>query len=170
MPNHRPEAVANRFLELAGDEGLTQLQIQKLVYIAHGWTLAVCDEPLTSELPQAWDRGPVYPELRSRLAYAGSNKITKMIQEHDNNPFIFLQDQNRGQEYHADLNNVEKSIIEQVWQNYSGFDGFELSNLTHKVGTAWQITYSKYGRNIEIPNNLTKKHYKSLLEKSGEDG
>ena len=51
MPNHRPEAVANRFLELAGDEGLTQLQIQKLVYIAHGWTLALYDQPLTRELP-----------------------------------------------------------------------------------------------------------------------
>ena len=77
MSYQRPEAVANEFLKRAGrgKADLTQMQIQKLVYIAHGWTLAIYDKPLTSIEPEAWDRGPVYPGLREKTTHAGSREI-----------------------------------------------------------------------------------------------
>ena len=80
MPNHRPEAIANEFLRRAGSNGLTQMQLQKLVYIAHGWTLAIRNEPLVNARLEAWERGPVYPELAKNIAHAGAEPIReKMI-------------------------------------------------------------------------------------------
>ena len=42
MPAWSPE-IANRFIALASADGraLDQIQLQKLVYIAHGWFLAI---------------------------------------------------------------------------------------------------------------------------------
>ena len=166
MPNHRPEAVANRFLELAGDEGLTQLQIQKLVYIAHGWTLALYDQPLTRELPQAWDMGPVYLNLRKRLAHIGANNVRKKIRENDDSASIVFSNKNRGMEIKADFSEIEADIINQVWEIYGSLSGFKLSNLTHVNDGAWYNTYNDFGRNAEISNDLTKEHYRTLAKES----
>lgn len=168
MPNHKPEAVANRFLELAGDKGLTQLQIQKLVYIAHGWTLALCDEPLTNVEPEAWSRGPVYVSLRSRLARFGADRITEAIRLNDNNPSVIMSVTGRGHIFSAKFTNNEESIIKQVWDIYSKFSGFQLSMLTHKKGTAWAQTYSEFDDAKPIADNLTKAHYLELAEKNRE--
>ena len=162
MPNHRPEAVANMFLELAGDKGLTQLQIQKLTYIAHGWTLALYDQPLTNELPQAWDMGPVYSNLRQRLAHVGANSVHNKIREYDHYPSTVFSNRNGGKEISADFSETEADIIRQVWDIYGSLSGFELSNLTHLNDSAWYRTYNEYGRNKEISNSLTKEHYKKL--------
>ena len=58
-------AVANCFLDIADAQSrpITPLKIQKLVYIAHGWHLAIYEEPLIVELVEAWKWGPVIPLL-----------------------------------------------------------------------------------------------------------
>ena len=73
MPNHRPEGIANAFLKKAkqSEIGVTQMKLQKLVYIAHGWTLALSAKPLVNQEPEAWDRGPVFPELRDHVKKLG---------------------------------------------------------------------------------------------------
>ena len=64
--SHSSIAIANGFLDLA--EGvpaarMTNMKVQKLVYIAHGFTLAMCDEPLISSHVHAFQWGPVIPVL-----------------------------------------------------------------------------------------------------------
>ena len=61
--------IANEFIRRAAAEkrALTQMQLQKLVYIAHGWNLAINGEKLTHDDPQAWDYGPVYRDLWEAL-------------------------------------------------------------------------------------------------------
>ncbi len=42
--------IANEFLKMNGAMGrLTQMHLQKLVYIAHGWKLALVGEPLADD-------------------------------------------------------------------------------------------------------------------------
>ncbi len=40
MPQFDPRAVANEFLKLNGGP-MNQMKLQKLVYMAHGWNLAI---------------------------------------------------------------------------------------------------------------------------------
>lgn len=57
--------VANRFLELAQERNdtLTPMQVLKLVFIAHGWTLGLLGRPLIRDEVEAWQYGPVIPAL-----------------------------------------------------------------------------------------------------------
>jgi len=164
MPRHRPEAVANEFLQRAGKAGLTQMQIQKLVYIAHGWTLALTDEPLTAIEPEAWDRGPVYPELRDKISHVGSKPLRETIHENDENPFAVLGSAPRGAAIRSEFNSDETTIIDRVWKRYGNLHGFRLSDLTHAQDTPWRKTYSERGRNAPIANEDTKSHYVGLAK------
>ena len=64
MP-HDARAVANRLLQLAEEDGnqLTVMQILKLVYFCHAWTLALYDRPLIEQPIEAWRYGPVIPDV-----------------------------------------------------------------------------------------------------------
>lgn len=67
------KAVANYFLAQYGKHGLNPLKLQKLVYIAHGWNLAVRNQPLVdNELPEAWEYGPVFASLPAATSFVRS--------------------------------------------------------------------------------------------------
>ena len=53
---HDSRTIANEFLRLAAERhtGLTSTQVLKLVYIAHGWSLALLGKPLIGDEIQAW--------------------------------------------------------------------------------------------------------------------
>ena len=80
MPTHSA-ALANEFIDRANSCGkqLTQMQLQKLVYIAHGWNLAINGSPLTEDTPQAWDYGPVYRDLWLALRSFGKSAVNEKI-------------------------------------------------------------------------------------------
>jgi uncharacterized phage-associated protein len=54
----------------AGD-AVTHLKLQKLVYYAQAWSLALLDRPLFDEDFQAWAHGPVAPSLWRRFREHG---------------------------------------------------------------------------------------------------
>jgi len=71
------KGVANLFLDLAEESGLPidPLTMQKLVYFAEGWHLALLDTSLVIEQFEAWKRGPVVPALYHALKGYGSSPI-----------------------------------------------------------------------------------------------
>src|ERR1700680_3484243 len=70
-------AVANEFLRLAhrDNKPITPLKMQKLVYFAHGWHLALTGRPLLSEPIQAWEYGPVIPTIYKEFSELVSDAI-----------------------------------------------------------------------------------------------
>src|SRR5437868_3345513 len=72
------KAVANYLYALAESQGkqIDPMQMQKLVYFAHGWCLALKDAPLITERIEAWRYGPVVRELYGAFRDAGSGPIT----------------------------------------------------------------------------------------------
>jgi uncharacterized phage-associated protein len=60
--------------EDAGDL-ISNLKLQKLLYYAQGFNLALYDEPLFPESIEAWTHGPVVPEVYHEYKDFGSNAI-----------------------------------------------------------------------------------------------
>jgi uncharacterized phage-associated protein len=77
-------AVANAILDKAQAESppvaIDHMKLQKLVYITHGWHLAVTGEPLIEEVVYAWPYGPVIPPLYHQLKGCGARPIAEKIQ------------------------------------------------------------------------------------------
>lgn len=63
------EAVADYLLWMARERGevLTNLKLQKLLYYAQAWYLALRDRPLFADDFQAWIHGPVLPSQHQRF-------------------------------------------------------------------------------------------------------
>ncbi|AYQ57739.1 hypothetical protein MS2017_2085 [Bathymodiolus thermophilus thioautotrophic gill symbiont] len=125
--------IANKFIDLAKDKGkyLTNMQLQKMVYIAHGYNLALRGTKLYYEDTRAWNFGPVVPELYEQLRQYGSNEVTKSI----------------GSDNAEELDEDSLEIVKAVYENYKQYSGMQLSNLTHKENTPWSKSWknNKYG-------------------------
>lgn len=157
---HSPEAVANRFLELAREAGLelTPMQLQKLVYIAHGWSLAITGDRLVAEEPKAWRWGPVYPSLYHATKRYGSGPVYEFIPE-DNWPFTgFIRARIAG----SGFNEREEAVIRKVFDVYGDLKAFQLSALTHKDGTPWKKVFNEGRPSAVIPSDMIKDHFVEL--------
>lgn len=141
------KSVANEFLTLAQRDGklLTNMQLQKLVYIAHGFHLAIYGEPLIEEQVKAWQWGPVIPPLYNRLKKFGSGTITGLITDVAELPL-----------------GRAKSLTDEVWKSYGQYSGAQLSAITHQQGSPWDLTWRTENFGV-IDDALTAEHYKSLL-------
>jgi uncharacterized phage-associated protein len=152
--------IANEFIRRAGADqrALTQMQLQKLVYIAHGWNLAIQGQPLTHDEPQAWTYGPVYRDLWDSLRQYGRSPVTREIL---NEEYLLgtFEDNPKGVAK-ASLNDQETKIIERVYRDYGKFHAFQLSALTHEPGSPWTKVFdSGVGKFSTIDNDLIKEHF-----------
>ena len=71
--------IANQFLSIAEREviNLNTMKLQKLIYLAHGWSLSITDKALIRESIMAWRFGPVIPCVYSTFKVFGMGNITK---------------------------------------------------------------------------------------------
>ena len=163
--------IANEFIRRAAADGraLTQMQLQKLVYIAHGWKLAITGHPLTHDDPEAWEYGPVYKELRRALRSYGRSNVEREIRNCEYIPGAFEDDDNAPAI--AALDESETSIIDQVYDKYGKFHAFQLSALTHREGTPWTEVYDAgRGKFDEIPAELIRGHFVELAQNNQSNG
>ncbi|TMM48277.1 Panacea domain-containing protein [Qipengyuania marisflavi] len=142
-------AIANEFLKLK--EGpANQMWLQKLVYIAHGWNLAINGEPLVEDRIEAWDGGPVLRIIWNHLRDLGFNAKGGLLGKAEGKPFK------------AELSGSEKAIIRHVWKRYGSYTGNDLSRMTHQEGTPWSNAYFGMGRNAALKNDDIKQHFTEL--------
>ena len=167
--------VANHFWNLAKDQSkfLTQMQLQKLVYFAHGWHLALFESGLTVDQLEAWDYGPFYRQLWLATRKYGNDPVIERIRISDlpSNSMIFEDNLSLTTEEfcHASLNSDQEQLVQRVFEVYGNLGAFELSDLTHKRGTPWYETYVENElRRQPIPQNLIKNHF-LLIAKSSEE-
>lgn len=150
MPHHDARAIANEFLKLANGAPVNQMWLQKLVYISHGWNLAINNEPLVEDRIEAWDGGPVLRIIWNHFRDLGRNAKNGLLGKINGEPFK------------ADLTDREKAVIAHVWKRYGQYTGRELSDLTHQEGTPWSNAYFGRGRNTALSDTEIKKHFTEL--------
>jgi uncharacterized phage-associated protein len=152
---YSPIKVANEILRLANADnpprGLTPLQLLKLVYIAHGWSMVHLQQPLLNEQAQAWQYGPVVPSLYHAIKQFGANPIAYPIQG-DTDP--------------QELSEEARGLIAAVYKAYGHLSGVQLSNMTHQVDTPWSQAWTRNGRNAMISNNVIQEHYQKLAQRA----
>lgn len=151
--------IANYFIEksLETGEELTPMKLNKMVYIAHGWYLALADQPLINEAAQAWKYGPVVPSVYRRFKSYGGSQITSLEPADDMITIPQVRD--------AEL----QQFLQRIWEVYGHLSGLQLSSLTHQEGTPWSNTRDQTGNSKDnggaiIPNDLIKKHYKEKVD------
>ncbi|MBO9724294.1 MAG: SocA family protein [Novosphingobium sp.] len=145
--------VANRFLELAREQGrsLTPMQVLKLVYIAHGWMLGLNDRPLINQPVEAWQYGPVVRDVYNSVRQFGRDYVTSDLLAPP-----------------GQLEPLEDNMVQQVFDLYGKMDGIQLSNITHMPNTPWAQMYRHGSFGIRIPDPMIAEHYKRLSrERSG---
>ena len=117
--------VAKYILTLADEEVgdlISNLKLQKLVYYAQGFHLALFNEELFNERIEAWDHGPVAPPLYGEYKCYGAGAIPKS-DDFDS----------------SSLTDEQKELINEVYEVYGQFSAWKLRNMTHDE-TPWRDT------------------------------
>jgi uncharacterized phage-associated protein len=143
--------IANWFVTRAQRDGkvLSIMSLLKLTYIAHGWHLEMRNAPLFKNTIEAWQYGPVIPDVYNDFRKNGvvvNSPATTVVA--------------------ANLPEADVNLLEQIWNIYGSLSAFRLSDLTHQQGGPWQIARSIGGYYAEIPNELILQHYRLLRERS----
>lgn len=159
-------AVANSFIEKANSLGkpFTLMKLLKLVYFAHGWHLAFAKLPLVNERVEAWKFGPVVPGVYHEFKHHGSDVIEhtgKTLRFPIRYPVEFVEPQLPESEF---LN----ALLERIWDVYGRLSAYQLSELTHRPGTPWYITWHDMGGSIQkgtdIPDNLIRDFFAKKVQ------
>lgn len=145
--------VAWKMLKVAKEKNipLTNLKLQKLVYIAHGYFLGWKGKPLVQDPVEAWKYGPVIRSIYKQ--FKGSSDVINVTNEDiltdlDNDP---------------DANDC----IAKVLDLYGNFTAKELVDITHQKDTpwfdAWNNIFSIFSSRKIIDNNEIKNHYRKVI-------
>jgi uncharacterized phage-associated protein len=125
-------------------EGLTNLKLQKILYLAQAFCLSKFNKPLFEDTIEAWTYGPVVPTVYREFKHFGDAPI---IQEEDQ----------------SELSDEDKSIVEKVWDSFGGYSASKLVDITHSH-LPWKEAFAS--RSKQISNDSLAKYYKPLIGES----
>lgn len=167
-------SVANYFIELAQRDNrpIKPLKLMKLVYIAHGFMLALVDRSFLNprfDHVEAWKYGPVIPSVYHSFKQYRNSPITE--------PTVIFTGENPDDgdaaiETPVLQDDYAKRVCLFVWNRYMGFSDNDLVSVLHGAGTPWAHEYKEGANNI-IPDELTRLYYRGLirvLSKEAKDG
>jgi uncharacterized phage-associated protein len=157
MP-YSSKAVANTLLDFADAENikLTPMKLLKLVYFAHGWHLALRNEPLIDERIEAWKFGPVVPRLYHQFKSDGTSGISDRAYDWHLRDKMMTRTEPRVPE------GWTSDFLKKVLSVYGGFSGPQLSALTHEAGTPWHNTWTasgQFAKGTDIPDDEIKSYF-----------
>lgn len=136
----------------AGDS-ITHLKLQKLVYYAQAWSLALRDKPLFDEDLQAWAHGPVAESVYQTYRKSGWEALPVPSYA----PDIALDD-------------VEHLMA--ILSTYGDFSAKHLERMTHSE-EPWLATRgdlpSEARSNVAIPKDIMARYYKALYNQVDDD-
>lgn len=165
-------AIANFFIEAAKKSGgVTPMKLQKLIYYAHGWHLALTGKPLIKERVEAWKYGPVIPSIYHEFKNQGEEPVTEPAVDFDwvnGNLGDLLDTEMTTPRVPPDSDAIP--LLNRIWEVYGKkYSGVQLSNATHVAGTPWYITWEERGgkdrQGTDISEDLIKNHFDAMKVK-----
>jgi uncharacterized phage-associated protein len=135
--------IAKYFIALVDEEAgdsVSNLKLQKLLYYAQGFHLAIFDEPAFPEEIKAWLHGPVVPPIYHKYKQYGAAPIpVEQINEDDYAPRL-------------------RGLLEEVYSVYGQFSASKLRNMTHD-----EPPYADTPQNEVISHQSMKQFFKTLV-------
>lgn len=138
--------IAKYFITLADPEEedlITNLKLQKLLYYAQGFHLVLFGKPLFSERIEAWQSGPVVPE------------VYRFYKRYEPNPLPQPDDFNIEQ-----YDRETQELLDEVYEVYGQYTAPKLMRFTHQE-KPWKET----PLNEEISHDLMKAYFETQLVK-----
>jgi len=125
---------------------LSNLELQKLLYLAHMFYLGrTHGDPLVPGRFEAWDYGPVHPDLYHKAKIFGSDPVEDI--------------------FHANAElppGPERDILDEAYDSLGHAGPGQLVNATHRPGGAWDKNYLPGVRHCIIPNDDILAEYRDL--------
>jgi uncharacterized phage-associated protein len=117
MADSSARRVAEYLIAFSREVGdpLTNLKLQKLLYYAQGWFLALHDRPLFDERIEAWPHGPVVPPVYGSYKEWRWEPIKAEI---DLNP--------------DDYSGEVKGHLDEVMEVFGTYTAYQLERMTHR--------------------------------------
>jgi len=138
--------IAKYFITLASPEKedfITNLKLQKLLYYAQGFHLVLFGKPLFTEKIQAWQYGPVVPEVYQIYSQYGSNPLPQ--------PDSLNMDQ-----YDRETQN----LLDEVYEVYGQYTAPTLMRFARQ-----ELPWKETALNEEISHDLMKVYFETQLVK-----
>lgn len=132
---------------------LTNLQLQKILYIAHMlYAGRHQGAPLIGdEAFEAWGYGPVLPVVYHHVSAFGNRPVK--------NVFHRVED--------VDLSSDEGKMIVDAVKRLSSMDPFRLVEITHEPKSAWHHLYQPGRLGIDIPQDAILAEYQNRFTDAG---
>ena len=140
MKKYQAMKIANDIIRKCSEDGcpITNLQLQKIMYFLQREYLQSKNVPLFDDEIQAWQFGPVVPEVYYRYCVFGAMPITIIDKM-------------------ADLNKCDAYIINPIIEEKRKLYPWDLVEETHQEGGAWDTVYDNgRGNRKVIPTEFIK--------------
>lgn len=156
--------VGNAILDVAQQEGLwfSNLPFNKILYFAHVWYLAVYSRPLIDSPFEAWQYGPVHPQIYRQMKRYKNRPITGRLTRID---------LATGQDVPVEvaLTGREMEHVEKTTRFYGIRSASWLVEAAHEPGAPWdQVWSAAEARPIPgmvIPDALSEAFYRNKLKR-----
>ncbi len=116
-------------------EDTTNMALQKILYFVNGFSNKFLGEYLFLDTAQAWQHGPVYPDIYDSLSYFKAD---------------FLDSRNILCDYEFELSDDEKKYIDSVAPMFACYSGSCLRNMSH-LTDPWRE--ARKGLSDDVPSD-----------------
>lgn len=128
---------------------ISNLKLQKLLYLAHMMHLGMFNRPLVDGTFQAWDLGPVEPSLYAKVKAYGNKAIPDIF-----GVASFPKD------------STERTAIDEVLGQIGDKSASVLVEITHQPHGAWAKHYQRNMMGIQIPDRDIKGEYEARVNRA----
>ena len=153
-------AVANEFLALAAKDPayrfIDQMKLQKLVFYAQAWHLALKGTELFGEDIHAWEWGPVVPEIYYQTRKYGRQNVEQ--------PILSMNADGKWEAPQV-KDESERELIQNVWDAHKRLSGIQLSNATHATGEPWTIVRDGLGGDLSSKPRISPEIIEAVFKK-----
>jgi uncharacterized phage-associated protein len=134
--------IANFFLDYGAERNqpVTIMSLLKILFFAHAWHLGKTNLPLVGQPFEAWKYGPVSRVVYDQFRLSADKPIGERA-----TVLNVATARYETAKWHA-IDEETKTLLRNVFDYYSRFHPFRLSDLTHEKGGPWDLVWSEATR------------------------